>query len=73
MDVLSIAAALATTLNVNTQGFRDCRVSEDSNGLCYSFDTIKDAETFREKRLRALKGKPMAIFASGADVYEYRE
>jgi hypothetical protein len=55
MDVLSIAAALATTLNVNNQGFRDCRVSEDS------------------KRLRALKGKPMAIFASGADVYEYRE
>ena len=73
MEVLSLAAALATALNTNTQGFRDCRVSEDSAGLRYSFDTIGDAEIFQAKRTKALEGKGVSIFVLGADVYEYRK
>lgn len=73
MEVLVLAAALATALNSKTKGFRDCRVSEDSAGLRYSFDTTSDAETFLEKRSKALEGKPMSVFALGANVYEYRK
>jgi hypothetical protein len=73
MEVLALAAALATALNSKTKGFRDCRVSEDSAGLRYSFDTTSDAENFLSKRTKALEGKPMSVFASGANVYEYRK
>lgn len=71
MDVLTIAASLATVFNARTKGFRDCRVSDDALGLCYVFDTTKDAEAFQQKRARVLEGKPISVYSIGAEVYEY--
>ncbi|GAA5120929.1 hypothetical protein JIN84_00015 [Luteolibacter yonseiensis] len=73
IEVLRLAAELASVLNLRTQGFRRCRVSDDSTGLCYSFDTISDAQVFLDKRTRSLRGKPVFLFARGAEVYEYRD
>lgn len=57
MDVILIAAALATTLNANAKGFRDCRVSEGSTGLCHSFDTVKERGNIPGKTRQGAQGK----------------
>ncbi|GAA5126730.1 hypothetical protein JIN84_09305 [Luteolibacter yonseiensis] len=71
MEVLLLAAEIATALNENTKGFRECTVTKDCAGLCYTFDTTEDAELFQEKRSQALEGKSRSVFAAGAAVYEY--
>ena len=72
MDLHKLAEYAQTNYSAQT-GFLGCSVyGNPEEGLCYSFDTQKNADTFQLKRSFDLEGHNIPVVSRGSSVYEKR-